>query len=338
MHQNSSLTASESSSSADERHGSCVAGRSGHSHAHEEAESSAKQALSHGHGHEHEHEHSHEQGHAHGQSHGHTHGHEDSHEHGHTHAKNPYDRECEAPASAASYAFVCAFVAALVGVGIPTHVTSYQQSTLQATVLLWATVGLCFAYVAACTRSFFLVLTESVSVTYAIAGDWGRAHLLSPADKAEQKRRMKRLTWTNWAAVGSLAATVLCSIGLLVLCIQVSVAEWTSWCRGASIVHIDTPPSDPSFASDVVEECEHMFVSQQYLLVGMPGVLVLLEYFRWDKVRHFVQLASIVDAPPRPQKSDVPFDGLEKVHLDDHFSREARDAINDAAGAEMEQQ
>lgn len=94
-------------------------------------------------------------------------------------------------------------------------------------------------------------------------------------------------------------------------------------------MHIDTPPSDPSFASDVVEECEHMFVNQQYLLVGMPGVLVLLEYFRWDKLRHFVQLASIVEAPPRPQRSDVPFDGLKKVHLDDHFSREARDALND---------
>ncbi|BGP19982.1 hypothetical protein JCM10213_006759 [Rhodosporidiobolus nylandii] len=254
------------------------------------------------------HDHSHSHSHTHG---GHTHN-GGSGGHGHSHGVNPYDRECQAPTTASTYCFVAAFLGALASVSLPTHITGYFLPTVSRTSLLWSTVALGAIYAVLCVVCFFAVLGEATSESY-------RAPLASEVEEEESTRKMRMLSWISRAAAGCLVGTVGMSVALFALGLRFSAEEWNEWCAQNSVVFVASTGSSESHDAAVRTVCDEMHSNAQYLVLGMPGLLLLVELLRFVKTSQFVKLAldrpkSNVSGsfePLREADSGAPFEGDE---------------------------
>ncbi|GAA5869507.1 hypothetical protein JCM1840_004441 [Sporobolomyces johnsonii] len=203
---------------------------------------------------------------------GHSRGHGHHDGHGHSHDSSPYDRECQAPSSAASYCFISAFLGGLAAVSLPTHVTGYFLPSIPRTALLWACVVLGVLYAALCVVLFFRVLEV--------------------------------------AAV--LAIFLVCSIALFTLGLQTQLDEWNEFCTTKSIIVSAESSSNSTSSASSPEDsklstCDEMYLNQTYLVLGVPGLLLVVEFLRHFKVASFVSLA--LDRPvllPRSPPSTSP--------------------------------
>ncbi|GAA6039985.1 hypothetical protein JCM8097_002652 [Rhodosporidiobolus ruineniae] len=231
--------------------------------------------MSHSHGHSHG-------GHSHSHSHGHSHGHG-----GHSHGENPYARDCQALTSAAVLNFLSAFVGALSAVSLPTHITGYFLPTVPRTALLWATVASGGVYAALCCVVFFGVLGEATSEGY-------RAPVRLDGEEEEEdetEKRMGRLRWVSGAASGAAVVEAGLSVALFALGLRFAAEEWNEWWSLRQGPPRRRSTDAESRAAAVLTLCEEMHLNQTYLVLGIPGLLLLLELFRALSTHRFAHLA-----------------------------------------------